>query len=323
VALPPKVPLAWAHCGDAGKALLPLGDEGIALEAAAVQQLMLKSWPQERGCSAEAWVWAWSLVHSRSFRDERRHFIVPGVDLANHSFSPSATVRVVWDPDNCQGVSASADVCDGPRMDAAEGRIELLAGDDGISAGEEVTISYGPWPSDVWALFYGFVPYPNPHDRVMLFSDLQHLADFATSQFGPTDFTDQQRSGAAKKLLRHLKAGLGGDCQRLFMTANGFDERLSMAAQRLVALNSPVRLAWPAAHMSDKLAPDQPLQPGDILAARMSQMLQVFDTASSEALEAASRAGDGREAVLTCIAHRRQLLAAGISALWGDSAAPP
>lgn len=46
VALPPKVPLAWAHCGDAGKALLPLGDEGIALEAAAVQQLMLKSWPQ-------------------------------------------------------------------------------------------------------------------------------------------------------------------------------------------------------------------------------------------------------------------------------------
>lgn len=45
-ALPPKVPLAWAHCRDAGEALMPLGDEGIALEAAAVQQLMLESWPQ-------------------------------------------------------------------------------------------------------------------------------------------------------------------------------------------------------------------------------------------------------------------------------------
>lgn len=58
--------------------------------------------------------------------------------------------------------------------------------------------------------------------RVMLFSDLQHLADFATSQFGPTDFTDQQRSGAAKKLLRHLKAGLGGDCQRYVVIAHCF-----------------------------------------------------------------------------------------------------
>ncbi len=46
------------------------------------------------------------------------------------------------------------------------------------------------------------------------------------------------------------------------MTANGFDERLTMAAQRLVTLNCPLRLAWPAARMPTGSAPDRPLQPG-------------------------------------------------------------
>ena len=32
------------------------------------------------------------------------------------------------------------------------------------SAGQEVSISYGSWPTDVFLLFFGFVPADNPHD---------------------------------------------------------------------------------------------------------------------------------------------------------------
>ena len=43
--------------------------------------------------SQAAWMLACSLVVSRSFRDGNHHLVVPGVDLANHSFSPTASVR--------------------------------------------------------------------------------------------------------------------------------------------------------------------------------------------------------------------------------------
>ncbi len=53
-----------------------------------------KSAPQDAGVGRADWIWAWSMVHSRSFRDgNHHHLVVPGVDLANHSFSPSASVR--------------------------------------------------------------------------------------------------------------------------------------------------------------------------------------------------------------------------------------
>lgn len=42
----------------------------------------------------DAWRWAWSCVHSRSFKDGAGgHLIVPGIDMANHSFAPTAAVR--------------------------------------------------------------------------------------------------------------------------------------------------------------------------------------------------------------------------------------
>ena len=44
--------------------------------------------------SLEAWRWAWSCAHSRSFKDGAGgHLIVPGIDMANHAFAPSASVR--------------------------------------------------------------------------------------------------------------------------------------------------------------------------------------------------------------------------------------
>lgn len=52
--------------------------------------------------------------------------------------------------------------------------------------------------------------------------------------------------------------------RRLFVTPEGFDERLAMAAQKLVALDAPFRLAWPSHRMSPAgTAPDRPVQPGN------------------------------------------------------------
>ena len=48
-------------------------------------------------------------------------------------------------------------------------------------AGEEVTISYGAFPNDVFLLFFGFVPAANPHDAVPLFADLGDLVAAAAA----------------------------------------------------------------------------------------------------------------------------------------------
>lgn len=42
---------------------------------------------------------------------------------------------------------------------------------------EEVTISYGDWPNDVFLLFFGFVPDNNQHDAVVLFHTLEDLVN--------------------------------------------------------------------------------------------------------------------------------------------------
>lgn len=42
--------------------------------------------------------------------------------------------------------------------------------------GEEVTISYGQFPDDVFYLFYGFLPRDNPFNSVLLFRDLSEVA---------------------------------------------------------------------------------------------------------------------------------------------------
>eukprot|EP00879_Flechtneria_rotunda_P013970 GHRR01014592.1.p1 GENE.GHRR01014592.1~~GHRR01014592.1.p1 ORF type:complete len:370 (+),score=155.28 GHRR01014592.1:367-1476(+) len=53
----------------------------------------------------------------------------------------------------------------------------LFLGADGIKAGQEVTIRYGTWPAEPFLLLFGFVPQPNPHDSITLFSNLQHMAE--------------------------------------------------------------------------------------------------------------------------------------------------
>lgn len=97
-------------------------------------------------------------------------------------------------------------------------------------------------PDDVFALFYGFLPLArpdsqaqqpapdaaasqqsadqhmlassNPHDKVTLFADLQHVADFAIAQFGPEEAEPDQQESWAAAVTENLTAALGGDCVR-------------------------------------------------------------------------------------------------------------
>lgn len=104
---------------------------------------------------------------SRSFRLPPPHnlrVLAPGIDLCNHAFVPSATVKHNTSPDASQGLAALADVVDveqGVQLGGA--RMELVAGGEGVGGGEEVTICYHTHSNDVFLLYYGFLPEDNPH----------------------------------------------------------------------------------------------------------------------------------------------------------------
>lgn len=94
-------------------------------------------------------------------------------------------------------------------------------------------------PDDVYALFYGFLPgqsqqsagarspdqaaadaiaqqqpIGNPHQKIVLFADVRHLAAFATVQFGPADADDAQLTSWAEAVAQELIAAAGDNCQR-------------------------------------------------------------------------------------------------------------
>jgi flagellar hook-basal body complex protein FliE len=76
----------------------------------------------------------------------------------------------------------------------------VTAGSESIQAGEQVTISYGPWPTEPLLLLFGFVPQHNPHDSLVLFSDLQHIAhcwlEMLSSSSGSGSADQRLRLGA-------------------------------------------------------------------------------------------------------------------------------
>lgn len=55
----------------------------------------------------------------------------------------------------------------------------VAAGTEGLQEGQEVSISYGPWPAEVFTTLFGFVPTPNPHDHLVLYTNLLALAQQA------------------------------------------------------------------------------------------------------------------------------------------------
>lgn len=63
-----------------------------------------------------------------------------------------------------------------------------------------MTISYGPWPTEPLLLLFGFVPQHNPHDSLVLFSNLQHMADCWLEMLSDSSTSSSSSgSGAADK----------------------------------------------------------------------------------------------------------------------------
>jgi len=190
--LPARVstpPLEYAE-----RALLACEDPAAIEEARSVAAahdaayLALAQRVRAAGADEDAFRVAVGAMHSRCFvhGPKGTHLAVPGVDMCNHSFErANAAVRVVTSPETCQGERATSEVAPPPPprrdpgdADAADDArfFQLRAGEDGIDAGEEVTISYGAWPNDPFFLYFGFVPENNPNDSAILFRDAEDAA---------------------------------------------------------------------------------------------------------------------------------------------------
>ncbi|KAF6253661.1 hypothetical protein COO60DRAFT_1703728 [Scenedesmus sp. NREL 46B-D3] len=86
------------------------------------------------------------------------HVSLPGIDMCNHSSTaPNAAVRLLHSPGACQGLAALEEVAPAAAQAACGSYFQLLAGPEGIPAGQQVCISYGNWPAEPFLLLFGFV----------------------------------------------------------------------------------------------------------------------------------------------------------------------
>jgi hypothetical protein len=204
--LPSSVPLPWLFWND--EEIVQLQDQGLLQEIASMRshlaQMCLEH-HNEDGCSnstSSTLVRALSLAYSRAHTSDKELIIAPGIDTANHDFSPNSFVRTVHSPNACQGITALEEVAPLPlsassHADPAANTsfFQLVVGEEGISAGDEVTISYGPWDNDRYLLHYGFVPDFNPHDKVTLFENNRELVRYAARHVGisSSDYNFEKR----------------------------------------------------------------------------------------------------------------------------------
>ena len=186
------------------------------------------------GCDGDDLRWAAGALHSRCFTHGPRgtHLAVPGVDMCNHCFeNPTATVRVVTSPDECQGAAATREIAAAAEDDVAspDSRFfQLRAGEDGVEAGAEITISYGPWPNDPFFLYFGFVPVGNPNDAAALFADAADVARCA-SRLGLIE----SGSVVVDETAILDENGDVGSRRRMTLTREGIDPAILEAARVL------------------------------------------------------------------------------------------
>ena len=213
------------------------GEAKSVAEAHARAAETLRSRLDAIGCTADDLRWATGVLHSRCFTHgpHGTHLAVPGVDMCNHCFeAPSAGVRVVTSPDNCQGARATEEIAarddaagEGP--DGDDAFFQLCAGEDGIEEGEEVTISYGPWPNDPFFLYFGFVPSLNPNDAVVLFADVTEVAACA-ERLGLLT-AEQAEEAKGKAAVANTEVNHQRQRQRMVITREGVDYSVVAAAE--------------------------------------------------------------------------------------------
>jgi hypothetical protein len=194
-------------------------------------------------CTERDLRWATGALHSRCFTHGPRgtHLAVPGVDLCNHDFAgANAAVAVVTSPEDVQGVAATAEIADVGDGDTDGGTngdeifFQLRAGEDGVEQGDEVTISYGPWPNDPFFLYFGFVPEGNPNDAVVLFDEVGDVAACAARLDMMSIAEAGERAAAAAAAWDEEKRNGGsGAPTRMVITREGIDEGVMRAVTAL------------------------------------------------------------------------------------------
>jgi len=109
----------------------------------------------EMTIDANALGWATACASSRAFKvgANSAPAMLPVIDICNHSFNPSVSVRAIEEGDNAGGV-------------------ELIAR-RALTSGEPIELSYGNLSNDELLLDYGFIVKDNPFDCVKLRWDLK------------------------------------------------------------------------------------------------------------------------------------------------------
>lgn len=108
--------------------------------------------------------------------------------------------------------------------------------------GQEVTISYGAWPNDVFLLFFGFLPDQNEHDAVVLFHGLpdliacynrmlhqSHVAGFEHSQL---QSTSKQHHAVQQSTAQQLTEDTHAELQPVSSQSDGSTGASSHAQHR-------------------------------------------------------------------------------------------
>ena len=165
----------------------------LAKDAAEASEL-LRTFPDaEAFRSAMEFVWSRCLRLSSGPHGVRR-LLVPLLDLANHEPVPSAMYAF----------GHSARVGPSIRLHAARA----------LNVGDAVTITYGEHESTHFALYYGFVPEPNPHDALQVsLSDV--LSTLPADQLEPeggwasalealAQADDESAEGGSSALASHM-----------------------------------------------------------------------------------------------------------------------
>jgi len=122
----------------------------------------------EEGAKWENFLWAVTVVNSRTHavrmgEGEMLRTVVPIVDLCNHDQDPNLSLN----------------------YNVEEGAFELRSRTQ-LQAGAHLTIKYGDRTGETWLQQYGFIPYPNPTDTILLdfSSEMSNLREMVKASDG-------------------------------------------------------------------------------------------------------------------------------------------
>ena len=187
----------------------------------------------------DAWRWAMSQVHSRTFRVERpvrggdgessgarrsgtntrtTRLLVPFADLLNHD-SRERVRQCAWD---CEWDEGGEDAGAG----ASSGSFVVRAV-RAMKEGEEALVSYGERTDAHFCLFYGFLPEPNPHNQVALFPSLEDAAAWYEALCRESEGEGERGDERKDEREREARAWAEARARAVDATRREFDARSS------------------------------------------------------------------------------------------------